>query len=104
MRDAWLYGCRGLGSSYRARDAEFPKDARTLVATPLSKALGEGGEGGSWGIKWGHVRMGYNCFMKYIKSNSSKNIHLSERSVWRAPKPPPSWGWSEEQEVEEQEE
>jgi hypothetical protein len=48
--------------------------------------------------------MGYNCFMKYIKSNSSKNIHLSERSVWRAPKPPPSWGWSEEQEVEEQEE
>jgi hypothetical protein len=53
MRNAWLYGCRGLGSSYRARDAEFSKDARTLVATPLSKALGEGGEGGKFGNKMG---------------------------------------------------
>jgi len=98
MRDAWLYGCRGLGSSYRVRDAEFPKDARTLVATPLSKALREVGK-----IKWRHIRTGYSCFMKYIKSNSSKNIHLSERSVWHAPKPPPYWGWGEEQEMEEQE-
>jgi hypothetical protein len=67
MRQSWLYGCGGVGSSYRVGDAQFSQDVRIVAVTKL-KGLGrEGEERGRVGeIKSEYICREYTVYGVYV--------------------------------------